>query len=216
MVAPCCQQVRRGTGNTGAKRTSGKKCSCPHMMVYKGKEGWIRRLLFLLSPCCDLVCWGSAFLEELTSGVRAALSNEHLLSFLMDVAQFASVLGLLQRPLLWLLVFQKSSGCAGEQTHLQWVQKCMPRALAAAAFSLATGASRPPLCSWELTLYHSKPATRVACHNAHRGRVEVLCHDCWNHNILHALKNFTMFSGGCKYMRKWAQGSYFKCCIWCW
>lgn len=38
---------------------------------------------------------------------------------------------------------EELSGLAG-QTHL-WL--CMPRALAAAEFNLATRASRPPLCS---------------------------------------------------------------------
>lgn len=35
---------------------------------------------------------------------------------------------------------------------------------------------------------------RAACHRARRGRVVVLSHDCWNHNILfHALKKKTYY-----------------------
>lgn len=163
-------------------------------------------------------------LEELISAVRTALSNECPLSFLMDWCSLLLCRVFCHIPPFGCLFSRRAcwragSPAVGPAVHAEGFGSCCiwlgHRSIKATSLLMKAHFIQQ-------SFVDSKAAVRAARHRARRGRVEVLSHDCWNHNILlHALKNPTIFPGGefsgrCQNIRKCAQGSYSECYIWCW
>lgn len=140
--APCCEQVREGTSNPGAERAKGNEATVL-LSVHNALEGQLLEKRAESIGCYSF--YPSAVLRQcLVRGAHQSSKNcivKWTSSLIPEgLVRFASVLGALPHPSLWLLVFQKSllgllesrltcsgSSCAcqglWQLLHLAWPQE---------------------------------------------------------------------------------------------